>query len=110
MTTIAKPLITAQYAPNTETTLYTASGVRTAIDKFTGTNTSASTTTLAVKLVPSGGTAGASNLLITKTLTAGEAYTFPEIVGHWLEAGGFISVLAGAASAVVVRASGREVS
>ena len=110
MTTTARPFITAQHAPNVETTAYTASGVRACIDKFTATNGSASTTTLAVKLVPSGGSAGASNLLITKTLTAGESYTFPEIVGHWLEAGGFISLLAGAAAAVVVRASGREVS
>jgi hypothetical protein len=46
----------------------------------------------------------------TKTLAAAEVYTFPEIVGQVLVAGGFISTIAGAASAINIRASGREVS
>ena len=50
------------------------------------------------------------NLIIPKTIPAGETYTFPEVVGHVLEPGGFISVLSGSASAVVIRASGREVT
>ena len=37
-------------------------------------------------------------------------YTFPEVVGHVLEPGGFVSTLAGSASALVIRASGREVT
>lgn len=110
MSVAAKPLISAQFALNAETTMYTASGVRTIIDKFVGYNSGAAAVVLAVKLVIVGGTAGTSNTLIVKSLAAGETYTFPEIVGNVLDVGGFVSVLAGTASAVVVRASGREVS
>jgi len=46
----------------------------------------------------------------TKTLQAGETYTFPELVGHVLKPSGFISTLASASSAVNMRASGREIS
>lgn len=111
MSVFTKPLITAKYASNSETTEYTAgAGTRTLIDKFTGYNSSGAGVVLSVKLVPSGGSAGASNLIIQKTIPAGETYTFPEVVGHVLEPGGFISVLSGSASAVVIRASGREVT
>jgi hypothetical protein len=109
MTVIAKPLITSKYASNAETTEYTApSGTRTIIDKFTG--YSATGGTLTVKLVASGGTASADEIIEAKTLAAGETHTFPGIVGHSLEAGGFISVICSAASNTVIRASGREVS
>ena len=110
MSVAAKPLISAQFVPAVETTMYTASGVRAIIDKFVGYNSSASAAVLTVRLVIVGGTAGVSSTLIVKSLAAGETYTFPEIVGNVLDIGGFVSVLAGTASAVVVRASGREVS
>jgi hypothetical protein len=55
--------------------------------------------------------AGNSNLIVkTRTLQPGETYTFPEIVGHTLPSGGFVSTLASAAAAVNLRASGREIS
>jgi hypothetical protein len=54
---------------------------------------------------------GNQNLTVkTKSLAAGETYTFPEIVGHYLENGGYISTLAGTGSAINIRASGREVT
>jgi hypothetical protein len=111
MTVTAKPLIVSKYAANAETTEYTApAGTRTILDKFTAYNGSAGAVLLTVKLVPSGGTAGASNVTAVKSIAAGETYTYPEIVGHSLEAGGFVSVLAASASAIVIRASGREVT
>ena len=110
MSVIAKPLVLAKYAANAETTEYTATGLRAIIDKFTGYNGSAGVVLLTVKLVPNGGAAGAANVIETKSLAVGESYSFPNIAGHSLEPGGFISVLAGAASAVVIRCSGREVS
>ena len=110
MTTTARPLFTAQYAANSQTTYYTSSGVRTIIDKMTGYNGPAGAVPLAVNLVASAGTAAATNLLGLRPLAAGETYTFPEIVGHVLEAGGFISVIAGAATSIVIRSSGREVT
>jgi hypothetical protein len=112
MTVTAKPLFNAKQAENAETTQYTApAGTRTIIDKFTGTNTTGAAATLTIKLVPSGGAAGAGNTITSaKTLQAGESYTFPEIVGHVLSPGDFISTLAGTATAITIRASGREVS
>jgi hypothetical protein len=112
MTVTAKPLFEALQAANAETTQYAVpSGTRTIIDKFTGTNTSGAAATLTVKLIASGGAAGAANTIVSaKTLQPGETYTFPEIVGHVLAAGDFISTLASAAGAITIRSSGREVS
>lgn len=111
MSVVSKPLFTAAYASNSQTTVYTTpAGTRTIIDKCSGYNGTASAVTLAVNLVPSGGSAGATNLIMLKSIPAGEAYTFPQVVGHVLEAGGFISVIAGSASSIVLRVSGREVS
>lgn len=111
MSVTAKPLIVAKYAANSVTTEYTApSGIRTIIDKFTGSNGTAGAVSLEINLVPVAGSAGASNLVMTKSLAAGETYTFPEIVGHVLESGGFIAVEASSATSIVIRASGREVT
>lgn len=104
-------LIPAKTAENSQTTQYTSSGITTLIDKFTATNYSGSPATLSVNLVTTGDTADSDNLIVkTKTLQAGETYTFPEIVGSALEPGGFISTIAGTASAINIRASGRLVS
>jgi len=111
MSVTAKTLIPAKQAESTQTTQYTTPGsTRTIIDKFTGTNTSALPVTLAVHLVTSAGAAGDENKIVTKSIAAGDTYTFPEIVGHVLDAGGFISTLAGAATSITIRASGREVN
>lgn len=108
MTVTAKCLLESKYAENAQTTQYTASGVRTIIDKFTGYNGTAGAVTLTVNLVASGGTAGAANAKVSKSLAAGETYTFPEMTGQVLNAGDFISTLAGAATSIVIRISGRE--
>ena len=109
MTATVKTIIPAKLAENSQTTQYTASNCKTRIDKFTGTNTSGSTATLSVNLVGSGGTAGNNNLIVkTKSIAAGECYTCPEVVGQVLESGGFISTIAGTASAITIMASGVE--
>lgn len=111
MTVTVKVLIPAKTAEASQTTQYSASNVTTIIDKFTATNYSATAATLSVNLVTSGDTSGNQNLITkTKTLAAAEVYTFPEIVGQVLIAGGFISTIAGTATAINIRASGREVS
>ena len=106
-----KVLIPAKIAENTQTTQYTATNVSTIIDKFTATNYSASAATISVNLVTQFDSAGNQNLIIkAKTLLPSETYTFPELVGHVLQPGGFISTIAGTASAINIRSSGREVS
>lgn len=111
MTVTVKAIVPAQTASNSQATVYTASGVTTIIDKFTATNYSAAAATISVHLVTNGGSATNDNLIVkTKTLQASETYTFPELVGHVLNLGGFISTIAGTASAINIRASGREVT
>ena len=111
MTVTVKVLVPAKTAENSQTTQYTATGVTAIIDKFTATNYSASAATISVNLVTGGGSAGNDNLIVkTKTLQPAETYTFPELVGHVLAPSGFISTIAGTASAINIRVSGREVT
>jgi hypothetical protein len=112
MTITSKVLIEAKYAEASQTTQYqTPSQTKTQIDKFTVTNNSASAATIAINLVVSGGTADAEDrILVTKSIVPGQTYHCPEIVGHYLDDGGFISTLAGTASALTIRASGREIT
>lgn len=111
MTVTATVLIPSKIAENSQTTQYTSTGVTTIIDKFTATNYSGSPATLSINLVTASDASGDQNITIkSKTLAASETYTFPEIVGHVLTAGGFISTIAGTASAINIRASGRQVT
>jgi hypothetical protein len=107
----AKSLFSPLQAAAANTTQYTATGVRTILDKFTGTNTTGVAATLTVFLVQNGGAAGAANTIVSaRSLAAGECYTFPEVVGHVLNAGDFLVTASGTGNAITIRASGREVS
>lgn len=111
MTVSVKVLVPAKTAENAQTTQYTANGVTALIDKFTATNYSGSAATISVNLVTAATAAGNDNLIVkTKTLQPAETYTFPELVGHALMPSGFISTLAGTASAINIRVSGREIT
>lgn len=111
MTVTVKVLIPAKIVEATQTTQYVANGVTTIIDKFTATNYSASAATISINLVTVSFSAGNQNLITkTKTLQPAEVYTFPEIVGQVLGSGDFISTIAGTATSINIRASGREVS
>ena len=111
MTVTAKNLVPAKTVEATQTTQYIANGVTTIIDKFTATNYSGSTATISVNLVSSTGTASNDNLIVKqRTLAVSETYIFPELVGQILPSGGFISTIAGTASAINMRVSGREIS
>lgn len=111
MTVSVKNLVPAKTVENTQTTQYTATGVTTIIDKFTATNYNTAAATISVNLVTVAGSAGNSNLITkTKTLQPAEVYTFPELVGQVLNPGDFISTIAGTASSINMRVSGREVT
>jgi hypothetical protein len=111
LTVTVKVLVPAKYAENSQTSQYTATGVTAIIDKFTATNISGSAATISVNLVTVTGSAGNTNLITkTKTLQPSEVYTFPELVGQVLGSGDFISTIAGTASAINIRVSGREVT
>lgn len=111
MTVTVKNIVPAKTVEATQTTQYTANGVTTIIDKFTATNFSGAAATISVNLVTTADSAGNSNLITkTKTLQPSEVYTFPELVGQVLNNGDFISTVAGTASAINMRVSGREVT
>ena len=111
MTVTAKNIVQPKTVEASQTTQYTANNVTTIIDKFTATNYSASPVTISVNLVTSADTAGNQNLIVkNKILQASECYTFPELVGQILNVGSFISTIAGTASAVNMRVSGREIT
>ena len=110
MSTTSKPLIDAKYAENAITTQYAVPALtRTSLDKFTATNVTGSAATLTVYIVKSGGAAGAANTItFARSIPAGSTDLLPELCGHVLGAGDFIATNAGTASAIVIRASGRE--
>ena len=111
MTVSIKVLIPPKQAENAQTTQYTAVNCKAIIDKFTITNTSASNVTISVNLVTSGGSPGASNLIMdTRAIAPDETYTCPELVGQALESGSFISTIASSAASLTIRASGREIT
>lgn len=110
MTVTAKLLIPSKEMEAAQTTQYTAINCETIIDKFTATNTSANNAVISVNLVSNGGTAGATNLIVdNRAIAPNETYTFPELVGQVIDAGGFISTT-GTGTALNIRASGREIT
>ena len=111
MTVTVKNIIPRKQAENSQTSQYTAVNCKTVIDKFTVTNTTSTTATFSVNLVAAGGSASSSNLLVdAKSIAPHSTYTSPELVGQVLEPGGFVSTLAGTASALTISASGREIT
>ena len=105
-TVIIDPIV----ASNAQTTQYTSTGATTIIDKYTVRNYGGAGTTIGIYLVKSGTTASTTNLIISRNIQIGETYTCPELVGHVLEPGDFISTIAGAAASIAMRASGRVIT
>lgn len=111
MAVTSKVLVESKYVENAQITQYTALNVKTIIDKFTVSNDTALVVTIAINIVPFGGSADATNIILpTKSVAPGEVYACSELVGQTLEDGGFISTIAGIVSALVIRVSGREIS
>jgi hypothetical protein len=111
MTVTAKTLYETVAIAAAETTMYTApANTRTVIDKHTLTNTTAGAILVTVRLIPSGSVAaGGFAVMNLVSIGPNTSYTCPEIVGHVLNPGDFISILP-AAVGINGRASGREVN
>lgn len=112
MAVTVKNIIPAKRAENSQTTQYTSpTATKTIIDKFTATNTTSGAVTLSINLIPASGSPSSSNLVMSlKAIAAGENYTCLEVVGQVLEAGGFISTIAGASNSLNIISSGREIT
>lgn len=91
-------------------TYYTASKGVTIIDKMTVLNMSANYQTLIVYLIPSGVSPSGNHIIIKNLIIApSETYDLTKVSGHVLNTGDSIQALAGAASVLSFRVSGREV-
>lgn len=112
MAVTADVLINTKYAANSAANEYqSAVGTKTIIDKFTATNTTGGAVTLTVALVPSGGSEGASNRILSAfSIPANTCLDLTQIQNQILAAGDFISCTAGSSSAIVIRCSGRKVT
>lgn len=104
-------LVAPQLVTNAQTTVYTSTGLKTRIDKMSFTNTTGSAATITVNLVPSAGAAASSNTITSaKSVNAGETWNCPDVVGHVLKSGDFISILGGTNNALTVMAAGVQIT
>lgn len=72
-------------------------------------NTTAGAVTATLYLVPSGGTAGVANCILSaRTIAAGESFNIGSAIGQTLAAGGTLQGLAGAATSITLVSSGYE--
>jgi len=87
-------------------TLYTApTATVSTIGNFSFSNTSASPVAFTVYNVPNAGTAGTGNIVVPSfTLSAGQSYVPPQLIGLSIAAGSTIQALAG--TAAVINAQG----
>jgi hypothetical protein len=111
MTVTVKNIIPTKTVENTTTKQYTSTNLVTIIDKFTATNYSAVAATISVYLVDADTLPANNNVVVyIKSIPAGQTYTFPELVGQVLNVNAYISTLCSAASAMTIRASGRQIT
>lgn len=105
-----KRLVAGSQLTASAATYYTApAGTKTRIDACALTNTTAGAVTATMHLVASGGTATASNTVLSaRSLAAGATLVVPGAVGQWLEAGGTLQALASAGASISLVASGVE--
>lgn len=112
MSVTAKCLIEAQYAPASIGILYTVPGsTRTIVDKFTVVNSSVSSQSLSIYIVPAGygpGADGSNILMAALAFTAGVTADYQNMQNQILNAGDQIAIFASAGSSLSVRMSGRE--
>ncbi len=97
---LSQCLLQSVTAPTTQTTIYgpVPTAARVKLDKYTVYNPTANVQTYEVHLVAAGGAAGAGNKVGVASIQPNETYNFPWVVGHDLNPGDFISVVASDAS------------
>ena len=110
MQRLPKRLVDGSQLTAAAATYYTVpTNTLTTISACTLTNTTAGAVTATVHLVPSGGSATASNMILSaRTLAAGESFNVGSAIGQTLAAGGTLQALAGAVTSISLVASGYE--
>lgn len=98
-------------ALSTTTASYYVASTTAIVHKVTFTNTDTSPRTVTLYYVPSAGTAGASNIIVSgATIFPNESWSPPDAVGHTLETGASIQAKISSGTAVNMYVSGVEVS
>lgn len=112
MTVTASNIIPSkEVEPTTAAEQYAAINCTTIIDKITVVNVTASAVSFTAYIVPAAGTAGADNIIISaKSIAPGETYQCPELVGQIMAPNSKIFAFASAASSLIIRGSGREIT
>lgn len=109
MTVKLKRLVAGSQIAASATTYYTATNLTARIDACTLTNTTGGAVTVTMHLVPSGGTADATNIILSAhPVPAGGSYIVPGALGQAIESGGTLQALASAATSVTIVVSGIE--
>lgn len=81
----------------------------TTISACTLTNSTGTARTVTMYLVPNGGSAGVTNIILSaRTIAAGESYNVSAAIGQTIPAGATIQALADANTALTLVASGYE--
>lgn len=103
-------VITAAQLTTSAATYYTVpTGVTAYIRKLSLLNSTGGAVTATVHLVPNGGTANATNMVISaQSIAAGASYQCPEVEGQALAAGATIQALASAGTAISLRGTALE--
>lgn len=101
--TITYAEIVPPRALTTATVVYTGLALQTVrIQAMTYTNNSGGTVALTVNLIPSGGTLGSGNVLISaQPVAAGRPYLCPELINHTISPGDKLEVTATAGNIAV---------
>lgn len=111
MAVTPKVLVPSKVMEATQQTQYTSLNVTTIIDKCTVLNTSANNVVFSLNVVADGGSVSDGNALIkSRSIAPNQSYFCPELVGHSMDKNSFISTIAGTASTLTIRISGREVT
>lgn len=111
---VRKILASGQVAATTATTLYTVPASKEAkISSFALTNTSSSTVTVSVSVVPSGGSVDGTHLVLASySLAAYDTISHEDVLsalkGVYLDTGAFLAVTVGTANAVDYLVTGQE--
>jgi hypothetical protein len=111
MTVTSLVLVQGKRIENAATAQYTSTNAKTVIDSGIVTNTTASTVTLTLWLVPSGGAAADANKIADAlSIAAGATYLCPELAGKRLDSGDALWAQASAATSLSFRLDGRLVT
>ncbi len=101
-------LCAASTLTGTAATKYTVpTATNTQLRQATALNTTAAPVTLQVYIVPTAGTAGTGNQLVSFSVPAGGSYLCPELIGKIMPAGSFLQALG---AGLTFTASGAEIS